>query len=557
MQRLQSTRAIGALTLLTTLAVAIASIAVLWDLRNRELEHARVETVSLTEMLVNQTEQSFNNTDLVLRSVQEKLDNAYGRQLPLDSVAVHLLLSSRVAGMDQVRSLFIVDSNGMIVNSTREYPMPRLSLADRDYFLAFARDHHDGLFVGKPVQGRSDGAWTIHVARRLDGPDRKMRGVVAMSLNLAFFENLYEFTRLDFSRPISLYRDDGTLIASLPHRAEDIGRPAPELSDIDLAYLDSKIHLLSRTHQARQEQFSLTRIEGLPLLVSVANDEREALTPWRETAMPIGLGAGVVILIIGIAAYAMVAELRRENRLAFALRVSEERYIQTIETTNQQLRNLSARLEQVREDERSRLSRELHDDLGQQLTGLKLDLAWLGGRIREARPIAEERVSEMRSLLDNLIASVRRISSDLRPPILDDQSFADALGWLKTETEKRSGLAIRLDIPAAALVTTQALATALYRIVQEALTNIIRHAEATEVVIRLTAENGQLRLFIHDNGKGLPDINNPKSGVGLVSMRERVTALGGEFSIIGAPNTGVFIEATLPLTPPDIGQNDS
>lgn len=221
---------------------------------------------------------------------------------------------------------------------------------------------------------------------------------------------------------------------------------------------------------------------------------------------------------------------------------------ENLRQANQQLRTLSAALQDVREEERTHISRELHDELGQQLTGLKLDLTWLAARVRDGRHVEVERIGEMRQLLDNVIASVRRISSDLRPPVLDDLGFCEAVRWLKEETEKRSGLVIVTDLPGGQLVEDCTLATSMYRIVQEALTNIIRHAEASQVLIRLEAHNDRLVLTVRDDGKGSGG-EQRKGGVGLVSMRERVEGLGGEFNVIRIPGQGFAIEACFPRQP--------
>ena len=218
---------------------------------------------------------------------------------------------------------------------------------------------------------------------------------------------------------------------------------------------------------------------------------------------------------------------------------------------NAQLRELSASLQEVREQERSRIARELHDDLGQQLTGLKLELAWLGSRIKEGREMPLERVTDMKRMLDVAISSVRRISTDLRPLILDDLGFAEAVQWHASEVMKRSHLKLELDLTAHKLVNDDARATALFRIVQEALANILRHAQAENVAITLSVEGNFLCLRIQDDGLGMPE-KIRLGGIGLLSMRERAGALGGEFSLSkakeGDAKAGVSIEVRLPLS---------
>ena len=163
---------------------------------------------------------------------------------------------------------------------------------------------------------------------------------------------------------------------------------------------------------------------------------------------------------------------------------------------NGQLRQLSAALQNVREEERTRISRELHDELGQQLTGLKLDLSWLKTRLKDGRPPPPEKLTEMRHQLDAAISSVRRISSDLRPLILDDLGFGEAVKWQTSEFTKRSGLAIALELSAADAVTDDALATALFRVVQELLDlrdgNLSREELIQEIAGRLPMEDPEL-----------------------------------------------------------------
>ncbi len=183
----------------------------------------------------------------------------------------------------------------------------------------------------------------------------------------------------------------------------------------------------------------------------------------------------------------------------------------------------------------------MHDDLGQQLTGLKLELSWLSNRLKEGRPAPPEKTDTMRHQLDDAIAAVRRISTELRPLILDDLGFGEAVVWQAGVLSKRTGLEIDLDLSAAALVKNDVLATALFRVVQESLTNIVRHANAEQVEIRLAAEGDDLLLTVRDNGMGIAT-GAIKGGIGLVSMRERATALGGQFNISSVPGDGTVIE---------------
>jgi PAS domain S-box-containing protein len=214
---------------------------------------------------------------------------------------------------------------------------------------------------------------------------------------------------------------------------------------------------------------------------------------------------------------------------------------------NAQLRKLSESLQTVREEERSRISRELHDELGQQLTGLKLEFSWLGNRMLEGREVTREEIQAMRLLLDNSLAAVRRISTELRPLILDDLGFAEAVTWQVEDFGKRTGIEAALDLSYAPHIADDIVASGLFRIVQESLTNVTRHAQASKVGVCIVGDTCNLVLTIQDNGKGISDARRRSDGIGLVSMRERAIALGASFEIKSAPGDGCTIIVTLPL----------
>jgi PAS domain S-box-containing protein len=219
-----------------------------------------------------------------------------------------------------------------------------------------------------------------------------------------------------------------------------------------------------------------------------------------------------------------------------------------------ELRELSARILEAREDEKTLLARELHDELGQILTALKMDLAWLRERIPEGE--AAGRAREMNEALDQTVASVRRIAADLRPLMLDDLGLADAAGWLVEDFGRRSGVACRLEKPDETRFggIERNVATAVYRALQESLTNIARHAGAKRAWILLAVEDGAVRLEVEDDGRGIPAdaLTNTRS-LGLKGMRERVLYLGGTVEVTGAPRGGTRVHVRVPLQPASRG----
>ena len=222
------------------------------------------------------------------------------------------------------------------------------------------------------------------------------------------------------------------------------------------------------------------------------------------------------------------------QRAEAALRESEE-----------QLRLLARRLDEVREEELTRISREIHDELGHALTALRLDLSWLAPKLRRNREPVRQKAAEMLVLVDDTIDSVRRIASQLRPPVLEDLGLAAAIDARLERFSQQTGLQVELQ--AGTDEVPEVARRGLYRIVQEALTNVARHAQARSVRVRLQCSPALVVLEIADDGVGIAAgmITNPRS-LGLVGMRERAAALGATFHVAGDPGGGTIIRVTLP-----------
>jgi PAS domain S-box-containing protein len=215
--------------------------------------------------------------------------------------------------------------------------------------------------------------------------------------------------------------------------------------------------------------------------------------------------------------------------------------------SQRELRELSARVLEAREEEKTRIARELHDELGQLLTALKMDLGWLRERL-PPDPALAERAAEMGALLDRTVSSTRRISADLRPLMLDDLGLADAAAWLVDDFAKRSGVVCRVEVSEALREVSKAVATAVYRAIQESLTNIARHAGAKNAWVALGVKQGALEVEIEDDGRGVAPEDLAKSrSLGLKGMRERIAYLGGSFDIARAPRGGTRVRITVPL----------
>jgi PAS domain S-box-containing protein len=219
-----------------------------------------------------------------------------------------------------------------------------------------------------------------------------------------------------------------------------------------------------------------------------------------------------------------------------------------LQSSREELRNLAVYLESVREQERTNIAREIHDELAQSLTALKMDLAWLDNKVPRDQIPFVEKIHAMNELIDSIIQTVKRISAALRPGILDDLGLVAAIEWQAEEFQNRTGINCRFAVNPDDLTVDQDRSTAIFRIFQETLTNIARHASASLVSVDLLKEIGSLMLLVIDNGTGITEeqIHDPKS-FGLIGMRERVHPWGGLVNIKGIPGQGTTVEVRIPL----------
>lgn len=244
----------------------------------------------------------------------------------------------------------------------------------------------------------------------------------------------------------------------------------------------------------------------------------------------------------------LVPSVHRALREALE-RAERRRAQEQLRESHEQLRALSVYLQHVREEERTRIAREVHDELGQALTSCKLDLSLLANKLpANLRPL-KDKAKALSSHIDATIQTVRRIATELRPGILDHLGLIAALEWQANEFQTRTGIKCDVHTDLHEPVLTPDLATAFFRIFQETLTNVIRHAGATHVTVHLKEAAGRIILEMKDNGRGIlpEEISNPSS-MGLLGMKERAALLGGTFKIGPAPNgKGTVATVSIPL----------
>jgi PAS domain S-box-containing protein len=229
----------------------------------------------------------------------------------------------------------------------------------------------------------------------------------------------------------------------------------------------------------------------------------------------------------------------------------DKRVREQLSESNVELRALASHLQNVREEERADMAREIHDELGQQLTGLKMDMAWLDEQLAAAdRPLLRQRVSDTLQLLDHTIMTVRKIAAELRPGILDDLGLVAAVEWQAEEFEKRSGIKSRFQAGMASRRYPAAMSIGLFRICQEALSNVGRHSGAKKVEIFLGYYEDRILLRVEDDGKGLVPAgsSSKRATLGLLGMKERALMMGGTLDICSEAGKGLTLTVSVPVS---------
>ena len=268
-------------------------------------------------------------------------------------------------------------------------------------------------------------------------------------------------------------------------------------------------------------------------LPMIRKDGSETIIEW--TATPVHNGMEVT----GVQCIGRDITLRKKAEAA--LRKSHE-----------ELRSLSKHLESAREQERMTIAREVHDDLGQALTAIKFDLAWLKRKLGSAAPAQmAEKIDMSIQMTNAAVQSVKQIASRLRPELLNDLGLEAAMEWYMDDFRKRTGIATQLKIELGPLADGDIpndLCISIFRVFQEALTNVARHSQATKLFVNFKYVGGGLQLWVHDNGRGIDQgtVNTTES-FGLVGIRERINALDGEMTITGVPGEGTTLQIKLPL----------
>jgi len=279
----------------------------------------------------------------------------------------------------------------------------------------------------------------------------------------------------------------------------------------------------------------------------------EGMTPHGHYNVPLlskGKVTGVIVLFL--------EEMHRQEKWeveflqaaadTLAGAIAHKNAERMLKESYKQLRNLTGHLQAVREEERGKVAREIHDELGQLMTALKIDLTWLRSRLQRDQEAFSGKIKSMIELVETGNKTIQRISSELRPRMLDDLGLTEAIEWQAREFQERTGIECEVNMVPDDIIPDKELATNIFRIFQEAITNVVRHADATRIEVNLKVGLSDIELVITDNGKGISreQISSPYS-FGLVSMRERVLPWDGRVEIKGGENNGTTVMVNIPV----------
>lgn len=520
----------------------------------------------------------------LLRWLAVKLD----REGPRSSiVSDREFLSTLLAGHPQLANLGVMSSEGHILSSA--YPITNVWIWKDNPAFSSALNSHEiavGKYIISPILERP----TLNHAIAVRDKSGNAWAVLFSGLDLKWLSELARQAYLSGEFSLLIADKDGRILA----QSDVLDVPnAPEYAQIPgIANLSQSGRggMLDIQGANQRRYFVATPLEGsTDLYVAVSLPYKTVIhqssVAFYKTLIALGILTLFTIVVVFLAAEISILRSLRSlaltvrqfgaGDLSIRARVSpgnnelslltgafnkmadslSTRHQETLEA-QKQLRALAVKLQRAREEEAARISRELHDEIGQVLTSLKIDLSHLQSNCQKNKEknlcalVLKDNVELINQHIGDAINLVRRISSELRPGVLDKLGLVAALKWLANETESRTKLAVEVNIDGAEANLDEVASVTLFRVCQEALTNVIRHAQASMVEIRLILKPEETLLTIRDDGKGIDrgSMENSKS-LGIIGMRERVTLIGGQITIFGEASRGTIVNVSVPIRP--------
>lgn len=492
------------------------------------------------------------------------------------------LLPALLAGYPQLANIAILTPAGDVIGSAHPLPGP---INMHDYAAVrralSSREIETGAYVIGPIVNRP----ILHLAYAVRNAQSAVTRIVFVAIDLQWLSRLTDQIELPAEHILVIADRDGGVLATSAKpldAAISIGTQIRELSEDQRQGKEMIRAVIGK----KARTFAVAPMEGLPGVVVVSGLPYDQIYRkangifYRMISLLFLLTLCTVFSVMLFEEVALIRYLRALSltlrrfgqgdfsaRIALPLGKGELQEMartfnamaEALTARHEELRQAHDRLDMLtrhlqvaRESEAQRIARDLHDEAGQVLTSLKIDIAGLQKKCKQCRvegasgnPV-ENDMASMSAKIDNIIGFIRRISSELRPPVLDRMGLPAAIQKLAGEVEANSSLAVEVEITGMNRPVDWLASTALYRIVQEALTNVTRHAQASLVRIELHTDDGDIALAIRDDGKGIDTSNSRREALGVIGMRERAHMVGGSFSIEGMPGKGTLITVRIP-----------
>lgn len=474
----------------------------------------------------------------------------------------------------QYANVFLLDPEGKIVCSGPPQLQDRAISAAALRWLEQAASA-ETLRVGRPIMLPIEGRW-VSVLTRGVGSVESPAGTLAL-VQLPAIANE---GALPPGSVVTIVDSEGTVVARTRDSDTWMGRNVrgAEVTEIVLTQPEGRTE--ARGVDGMLRQYGFTTIDPIDWHIYVGIPTAELMQPvWRSMRRGALFGM-VIVLLVGIFAWRLsrIIEDPVENLSRAADRIGKEGFTSSVPVggpreihdlgerfnemvgiraaaesriieSEQRLRGLSDRLLVIQEEERSRIAREIHDDLGQLLTALKMDVGGLIAAADAGSPVSDPLRARVESTLDRTVDSVQRIAAELRPGTLDDLGLLAALESEAALFEERTGIECELSLEIGGLHLRKATEAAIYRILQEAMTNVARHADATRIEIRMRVREGLVILEVRDDGRGISESEiQARTSLGLIGIRERSGILGGSVHIEGFPGRGTIVSVRIPLS---------
>ena len=540
------------------LVVACGTLLLVDHLRQRVLAEASREMQSLALVLAHQAEASFEAVELVQTGLLERLEDALRtpddfRRL-MSGRAVYEDLRSRSRSLRQLDAITAIDAEGNLLNFSRYWPIPRVNVADRDYFQALRRDPGRAVFIGEPVQNRGDGIWTIYIARRVNGVDGEFLGLILGAVRLEYFERLYQTVAPGRDGATGLFRDDGTLLARFPNQAGQTGRSFGSSQVFRQLLASQALSLVSeQVSQAdgRRRLIAAHQVPRYGMVVTASVGVAAALAEWRQQAGWL-LGAAGVVEVVMVALGLLLRRLRNQQ----AVQAAQEAARAAAEAANR-----------AKSDFLANMSHEIRTPMNGVVGMLQLlrhsplvpeQQRWCETMTRSADALL--RVVD--DILDYSKLEAGRI--ELAPQPCDVAGLLAEVADLLRAGAAAKGLVLRLVVQGAPPPALLLDPTRLRQIVLNLLSNAVKFSAVGEVVLTLETLPEGLRIAVRDGGIGMtPEtvatlftrFTQAESastrrfggtGLGLAISRELARLMGGDIAVASVLGEGSTFTLALP-----------